>query len=219
METPTHTAPPVALDRLVRRCAAWNKLQGTDHTPETYDEERKTEYLRLVWWDKGWEQSEIENAELRQYAAHALGMLNKLEYEREEDGKGELAATLDLDWFFHVKWRLEQILTSPPHTNKLMETNTNTPEAKQPPSATPCSLSSAALKAWLECEKDTPFFCRRSIDKSGYEVGKQTNDDWRECISEDRIFFGRFATEEEAQAVYDEHRIKWMWEEICKANA
>jgi hypothetical protein len=81
-----------------------------------------------------------------------------------------------------------------------------------------CSLSSAALKVWLECEKDTPFFCRRSIDKSCYEVGRQTNEDWRECISEDRIFIGRFATEEEAQAVYDEHRIKWMWDEICKAN-
>lgn len=86
METPTHTAPPVALDRLVRR-------------------------------DKGWEQSEIENAELRQYAAHALGLLNKLEYEREEDGKGELVATLDLDWFFHVKRRLEKILISPPNSN------------------------------------------------------------------------------------------------------
>lgn len=86
METPTHTAPPVALDRLVRR-------------------------------DKGWEQSEIENAELRQYAAHALELLNKLEYEREEDGQGELVATLDLDWFFHVKRRLEKILISLPNAN------------------------------------------------------------------------------------------------------
>jgi len=85
--------------------------------------------------------------------------------------------------------------------------------------ATTCSLSDAALKVWLECEKDTPFFCRRSIDKSCYEVGRQTNHDWRECISEDRIFIGAFATEEEAQAVYDEHRIKWMWAEILQANA
>ena len=85
--------------------------------------------------------------------------------------------------------------------------------------ASPCSLSSAALKVWLECEKDTPFFCRRSIDKSCYEVGRQTNEDWRECISEDRIFIRTFATEEEAQSVYDEHRIKWMWSEILQANA
>lgn len=81
-----------------------------------------------------------------------------------------------------------------------------------------CSLSSAALQVWLECEKDTPFFCRRSIDKSRYEVGRQTNEDWRECISEDRILIGIFATEEEAISVYDSHRIKWMWSEILKAN-
>jgi hypothetical protein len=86
-------------------------------------------------------------------------------------------------------------------------------------STPPCSLSSAALKVWLECEKDTPFFCRRSIDKSCYEVGRQTNEDWRECISEDRIFLGTFATEEEAQSVYNEHRIKWIWSEILQANA
>jgi hypothetical protein len=97
----------------------------------------------------------------------------------------------------------------------------NSKSESKPPVEQPrlVRLSSAALKVWLECEKDTPFFCRRSIDKSCYEVGRQTNEDWRECISEDRIFIGRFATEEEAQAVYDEHRIKWMWEEICKANA
>jgi hypothetical protein len=98
-------------------------------------------------------------------------------------------------------------------------TTMNTQSNSEALPLTNCSLSSAALKVWLECEKDNPFFCRRSIDKSCYEVGKQTNDDWRECISEDRIFLGKFATEEEAQSVYDEHRIKWMWEEICKANA
>jgi hypothetical protein len=97
----------------------------------------------------------------------------------------------------------------------------NSKSESKPPVEQPrlVRLSSAALKVWLECEKDTPFFCRRSIDKSCYEVGRQTNEDWRECISEDRIFIGKFATEEKAQAVYDEHRIKWMWEEICRANA
>jgi len=94
----------------------------------------------------------------------------------------------------------------------------DTLESKTPSDAATCSLSSSALKVWLECEKDTPFFCRLSIDKSCYEVGRQTNEDWRKCISEDRIFLGTFATEEEAQSVYDEHRIKWMWEEILKAN-
>lgn len=49
---------PVVERRLVRRCAMWNAKQGTDHTPETYDEERNSEYLRLVWWDAGWEACE-----------------------------------------------------------------------------------------------------------------------------------------------------------------
>lgn len=94
----------------------WWKKEGSGMPPAP--EEDKEEHTRRVAksaWERAAEQSEIENAELRQYSAHALGMLNKLEYEREEDGKGELVAILDLDWFFHVKRRLGKILISPPN--------------------------------------------------------------------------------------------------------
>jgi len=57
METPTHTATPVALDRLVRRCAAYNAIHATEFTPESYDEER-TRVPRLIAWDEGWEACE-----------------------------------------------------------------------------------------------------------------------------------------------------------------
>jgi hypothetical protein len=52
------------INRLTRRCAAWNESQKTDHTLETYDEERKSEYLRLVWWDLGWEACECKISEI-----------------------------------------------------------------------------------------------------------------------------------------------------------
>lgn len=127
METPTHTAPPVASTDLFASLVRRHNLSVNDLTETQLAEairQAMPDFRRYVHANKqavvylpGQEADRWKDrcAELRQYAAHALGLLNKLEYEREEDGKGELVATLDLDWFFHVKRRLEKILISPPN--------------------------------------------------------------------------------------------------------
>src|SRR6266705_3473128 len=48
-------------------------------------------------------------------------------------------------------------------------------------------------------EDETPYFCRRAIDKSGYEVGYMNNADWRICVSEDQVILYLFSTQVEAQ--------------------
>jgi len=54
------------LQRLPRRCAAWNETKGSNLTPEEHDYRRNTEYLKLAQWDAGWEACETR---LRSVAA------------------------------------------------------------------------------------------------------------------------------------------------------
>lgn len=59
---------------------------------------------------------------------------------------------------------------------------------------------------------ESPFVARRKIDKSGYEVVEQTNEDWREVIGTDDDFkhWCDFTTFEEAQVIQRRFHVRWV---------
>ena len=58
----------------------------------------------------------------------------------------------------------------------------------------------------------SPFVARRKIDKSGYEVLQQTNEDWLDTVGTDEDFqhCGDFQTEEEAVTVQQRLHVRWV---------
>lgn len=64
-------------------------------------------------------------------------------------------------------------------------------------------------------QDETPFICRRKIDKSGYEVARMDNEDWRECISEEQtvVFEG---SEDTCEAVFLSVARRWRYGEMLR---
>jgi hypothetical protein len=60
-------------------------------------------------------------------------------------------------------------------------------------------------------EQETPYFCRRAMDKSCYEVGINVNDDWREVISEDQTILATFKDGDEARDEFERLEFAWRY--------
>jgi hypothetical protein len=69
----------------------------------------------------------------------------------------------------------------------------------------------------LAMSSETPYFCRRSIDKRRYEVGIMNNEDWRECTSDDQTVIATYTKEYVAERHYDQLEFKWRYNEMMKA--
>jgi hypothetical protein len=77
-------------------------------------------------------------------------------------------------------------------------------------------LSAPTTEMQYALESETPYFCRRALDKRGYEVGIRTNGDWRECISEDQTVLFTSKHEGEAEAHYEKLQFEWRYHEMMR---
>lgn len=66
-------------------------------------------------------------------------------------------------------------------------------------------------------EDETPYFCRRAIDKSCYEVGIRNNEDWRECISDDQTILATYRACDDANEHYDSLEFEWRYAQMIAA--
>jgi hypothetical protein len=71
-----------------------------------------------------------------------------------------------------------------------------------------------AMRAILSDE--TPYFCRRAIDKSCYEVGRADNEDWREVISDEQTILSRHPTYEKARLAFDRLEFDWRYSALLE---
>jgi hypothetical protein len=64
-------------------------------------------------------------------------------------------------------------------------------------------------------QDETPFVCRRKMDKSGYEVVRADNVDWREVISDEQtvVFEG---SSDESQAYCRSATLHWRYGEMMR---
>ncbi|MDN7988975.1 hypothetical protein QZM97_02680 [Burkholderia orbicola] len=69
----------------------------------------------------------------------------------------------------------------------------------------------------LAMTQETPYFWRRSMDKSCYEVGIQTNDDWREVISDDQTILATFDDGDAAADHFDRLEFAWRYVRMLEA--
>jgi hypothetical protein len=51
-------------------------------------------------------------------------------------------------------------------------------------------------------DAETPYFCRRAVDKSLYEVGVRTNADWRHTVSDDESIIARYPDDKSALSAF-----------------
>lgn len=65
-------------------------------------------------------------------------------------------------------------------------------------------------------ESDTPYFCRRSLDKKGWEIGHFNNVDWREAVSDDQTILAIHADKEDAHEHYDRLKFEWRYSEMLR---
>ena len=66
-------------------------------------------------------------------------------------------------------------------------------------------------------EDETPFFCRRALDKSCYEVGRAMNEDWRDVISDDQTILATFKDGDEAHDHFDSLEFAWRYKNMLAA--
>jgi hypothetical protein len=78
----------------------------------------------------------------------------------------------------------------------------------------PEQLTEPMMKAWIEAKKKTPYIHRRKMDKSGYEIVRQDNTDWREVIDDPITVIAEYPTSEEAEHHYDRLVIQWIWSAV-----
>ncbi|WP_431290438.1 hypothetical protein [Burkholderia cepacia] len=69
----------------------------------------------------------------------------------------------------------------------------------------------------LAMTQETPYFWRRAMDKSCYEVGVQTNDDWREVISDDQTILATFNDGDAAADHFDRLEFAWRYARMLEA--
>lgn len=70
-------------------------------------------------------------------------------------------------------------------------------------------------------DDDTPYRNRRNkMNDRGkiYEIIKMTNEDWRECVTDDQEIMGQFATQEEATELYDQLVSEWKYKSMLAAS-
>jgi hypothetical protein len=58
---------------------------------------------------------------------------------------------------------------------------------------------------------DSPYCARRTMDKTRYEVIRQTNADWRDVIDEDPEHCGFFSTYDEAETVRRRRHVRFVF--------
>jgi hypothetical protein len=65
-------------------------------------------------------------------------------------------------------------------------------------------------------EDETPYFCRRAIDKKCWEVGHCNNEDWRDVISDDQTILARHADEVDAMEHYGRLEFEWRYSQMMR---
>lgn len=65
-------------------------------------------------------------------------------------------------------------------------------------------------------EGETPYFCRRALDKSCYVVGIRKNVDWADVISDDQEILETFPHEDLAHDKYGELEFQWRYAEMLR---
>jgi hypothetical protein len=66
-------------------------------------------------------------------------------------------------------------------------------------------------------DDQTPFICRRKMDKSGYEIVEQKNPDWRDVVADPMEVVAEFYNSDEAWAEHARIEAKWKFHAAIQA--
>jgi hypothetical protein len=83
-----------------------------------------------------------------------------------------------------------------------------------------CIVPMEATEGMFEALLDdqTPFICRRKMDKSGYEIVEQKNPEWRDVVADPMDVVAEFYDSEEAWAEHARLEIKWKLRNMLAAR-